>query len=497
MAQRTRRIGRLVAVTALFAGPAVAAFVVLAGTGALAPHAALVGGLIAAAGALAATAFFGRDAVRLSEHLERLSRFDGPPPPVPELHSKLGRMLLGRVAALDRDWRARDRAQAVRIEAIGAVVDSLDDPVLVLDLRRIVVRANGAAVTMLGGDPVGRDLAAVLRPPQVLAAVDAVLGGAGRRTIEFTRPVPVEQVFEARIKPFGDGVPSAPNGATGAGPGIGGPSTRGTTGEPAALLTLHDITAVKRAEQMRADFVANASHELRTPLATLAGFIETLRGPAHDDPEARDRFLGIMGEQAARMSRLVNDLMSLSRIELDEHTAPNGHVDAPALLRSVIDTFELKAERRRMRLVLDAEAGLPAVIGDSDQLTQVFQNLVDNAIKYSRPDSAITISIRRAQVAARCPGVAVAVSDQGDGIPREHLPRLTERFYRVDPARSRAMGGTGLGLAIVKHIVSRHRGRLAIDSELGRGSTFSVTLRAVKEGPPPVRVEAAVAEDIH
>jgi two-component system phosphate regulon sensor histidine kinase PhoR len=278
--------------------------------------------------------------------------------------------------------------------------------------------------------------------------------------------VPIEQVFEARIKPYGEALQS-------------GETT--PLGAPSALITLHDITAIKRSEQMRADFVANASHELRTPLSTLIGFIETLRGPARDDSDARDRFLGIMEEQAGRMSRLINDLLSLSRIELDEHTAPVGKVELPGMLGSVVDLLQIKASQRGMTLELQIDDPLPPVIGDADQLTQVFQNLIDNAIKYGNPDTAVRIAARVHDSERGRSTVSVAVRDRGDGIAKSHLPRLTERFYRVDPARSRALGGTGLGLAIVKHIVSRHRGRLAVDSEVGSGSTFTVTLPAVRQ----------------
>jgi two-component system phosphate regulon sensor histidine kinase PhoR len=223
---------------------------------------------------------------------------------------------------------------------------------------------------------------------------------------------------------------------------------------------------------MRADFVANASHELKTPIAGLAGFIETLRGPARDDPAARERFLGIMAEQADRMRRLVDDLLMLSRIEQHEHSRPAANVDVDRVLRSVHDLLQLKASSRSVALELAIDPALPQAVGDHDELTQVFQNLIDNAIKYTRPSTTV-------RVVARPVGLdrlSVAVVDEGDGIAAVHLPRLTERFYRVDTARSRQLGGTGLGLAIVKHVVNRHRGRLDIQSAPGKGSTFTVTL---------------------
>ncbi len=257
-----------------------------------------------------------------------------------------------------------------------------------------------------------------------------------------------------------------------------------------ALLSLHDITELKRAEQMRADFIANASHELRTPLATLTGFIETLRGPARDDPEAGERFLAIMSGQAARMTRLVEDLLSLSRIELNEHVPPQGRVALAAVLDHLAQALELRAAERGMWIRLRLPPDLPAVQGDRDELTQLFQNLLDNAIKYGRPGSEIAVDARTLRRPAAngervsSPSVTVAVRDRGDGIARDHLPRLTERFYRVDTARSREMGGTGLGLAIVKHIVSRHRGLLEIDSTPGEGSVFTVVLRLAPDAAP-------------
>jgi two-component system phosphate regulon sensor histidine kinase PhoR len=320
-----------------------------------------------------------------------------------------------------------------------------------------VERANPAAGEFVGVAAEASDLAALLRNPAVLTAADAVLAGGPPRIVEFTLAVPVERVMQARIARL-DGA---------------------AFDNVAAILTLHDITALKLAEQMRADFVANAGHELKTPLATLVGFIETLLGAARDDPAARERFLGIMRGEARRMARLVDDLLSLSRIELNEHVAPTGRVAVKALIEQVADALELRAGERGMRLVLDLPESLPEVHGDGDELAQVFQNLIDNAIKYGKPQTEITVSASRAERSPAANGwVRVAVSDRGDGIASEHLPRLTERFYRVDTARSRELGGTGLGLAIVKHVLNRHRGRLEISSTLGVGSTFTVWLRA-------------------
>ena len=236
---------------------------------------------------------------------------------------------------------------------------------------------------------------------------------------------------------------------------------------------------------MRADFIANAGHELKTPLAALIGFIETLLGPARDDDAARERFMTIMHEQARRMARLVDDLLSLSRIELNEHVAPTDRVALAPVIEEVARGLELRAAERGIRIVHRLPPDLPEVQGERDELVQVFQNLLDNAIKYARPHSEITItgSLGPDSASGTASGTAsaqvrVAVADQGEGIAGEHLPRLTERFYRIDTARSRELGGTGLGLAIVKHLVNRHRGRIEIASRLGQGSTFTVCLRA-------------------
>jgi two-component system phosphate regulon sensor histidine kinase PhoR len=371
------------------------------------------------------------------------------------------------VVRLARVWRERLHAADERLAAAEAVIAAVPDPLILLDHRRQVVRANAQAASFVGPIDGPRDLAAVLRNPAVLTAADAVLRGEAARVVDFAVALPIERQLQGRFAR------------------IGRPSLDGAV----AVLTLHDITQLKRAEQMRADFIANASHELRTPLTTLTGFIETLRGPAREDAEARERFLAIMQQQAARMTRLVEDLLALSRIELNEHVMPQGRVALGPLLRHLADTLELRAGERDMHILLDVAPELPEVLGDRDELAQLVQNLLDNAIKYGRAGSEITVAAtetRRAHDPGQSSFIAVAVHDQGEGIAREHLPRLTERFYRVDTARSREMGGTGLGLAIVKHILNRHRGFLDIESIPGSGSVFTVFLRphpAASPGP--------------
>jgi two-component system phosphate regulon sensor histidine kinase PhoR len=246
------------------------------------------------------------------------------------------------------------------------------------------------------------------------------------------------------------------------------------------LLQFRDTSEQSRLAQLRADFIANASHELRTPLASIKGFIETLQGPARDDAPARTRFLEIMATQAHRMNRILDDLLSLSRIEMRAHLRPEGEVDAGELVAQVIRGLEPLAREAEVTLSLRPSTALARVRGDRDELEQVLQNLIHNAIKYGRKSGTVDIELtERAAAKGRRHALAITVRDDGPGIAPEHLPRLTERFYRVDTARSREKGGTGLGLAIVKHILNRHRGELEITSEVGRGSQFTIVLEAL------------------
>ena len=373
-------------------------------------------------------------------------------------------------AAAEERLHRRRELEAVLI-GNEAILATLPDPLIMMDSARRIVRANPAASELFGSELAGRDLTAVLRSPSLLGAADAVLQGADGRVVDFTVPGPVQRTFNARVAR------------------LPAPALDGTV----AILSLHDLTSIKRAEQLRADFVANASHELRTPLSSLLGFVETLRGPAKDDHGAHERFLAIMEEQATRMSRLVEDLLSLSRIEMQEHTPPTGTADIERVVRSVASTLQIPAGEKDMTVTL-AFGALPPVVGDPDELSQVFQNLMENAIKYGRAGTELKVTGSRSDLARRRLGrqaLAVAVIDHGEGIPREHLPRLTERFYRVDTARSRKLGGTGLGLAIVKHIINRHRGALEIDSVEGEGSTFTVFLPVAEAAARPEDAQAA------
>jgi two-component system, OmpR family, phosphate regulon sensor histidine kinase PhoR len=339
---------------------------------------------------------------------------------------------------------------------IEAVLAGLPDPVVALNRQGDVValnaRASAVAPALRRGEPVSRGL----RVPEVLDAIRRARGSGGAQRVEFFERVPIDRWYEAVVTPI------APSG--------------GTQAPDLVLLAFHDLTPLRRVEEMRADFVANASHELRTPLAALSGFIDTLQGPARDDAAARERFLAIMQVQANRMARLIDDLLSLSRIELNAHLRPDKEVDLVAILRQVADGLQTLARDRDVEVKTSAPSSTLLVLGDRDELIRVFENLVENALKYAASGKRVEIMLALGQGTDGKPEARVAVRDFGPGIAPEHLPRLTERFYRVDVSESRAQGGTGLGLALVKHILNRHGGRLTIESVLGQGATFTAHL---------------------
>jgi two-component system phosphate regulon sensor histidine kinase PhoR len=340
-----------------------------------------------------------------------------------------------------------------------ALLAHIPDPVILVDRRARALEANPAARALLPALHLSRPLAFALRNPEIIAAVEVVLGGGPAQRVTYETRVPVERAFEVHIGAF-----AVPEGA-----GTG------------AVLFLRDLTSARRLESMRVDFVANASHELRTPLSSLIGFIETLQGPARDDTAARERFLEIMGVQAQRMRRLIDDLLSLSRIELREHVAPTGVVDLGALARQMVDAQALLAAARGAEVTLIDGDGPYPVPGDADELSRVIENLIENAVKYG--GGTVRVGLDRQDDPRLGRRIVLTVADDGPGIAPEHIPRLTERFYRVDVASSRARGGTGLGLAIAKHSLKRHRGSLTIDSEIGKGTTARVSLpERMREG---------------
>jgi two-component system phosphate regulon sensor histidine kinase PhoR len=341
---------------------------------------------------------------------------------------------------------------------VEAVIAGLPDPVIVLDREGRVLAFNPQAGRMASALRRGEPASLALRVPEIVEAIRRAVATNEPQRVEFFDRVPVDRWFAGCVTPVH---------LAGAAPGF----ERGLV-----LISVQDLTPLRRVEEMRADFVANASHELRTPLASLSGFIDTLQGPARDDPAARERFIEIMKGQARRMARLIDDLLSLSRIELNAHLQPQTSADVGSVVRQVADALQVLATERGVTIDIRAPTEPLVVIGDRDELTRVFENLIENGLKYGGGGKRVEITLERID-AAEGPGEAVvAVRDYGAGIPPEHLPRLTERFYRVDVGHSRAEGGTGLGLALVKHIVNRHRGRLQIESILGQGATFTVRL---------------------
>jgi two-component system phosphate regulon sensor histidine kinase PhoR len=342
--------------------------------------------------------------------------------------------------------------------ADAAILENLPEPVLLLSAERAVLRANPAARAMLGPEAAGQgpDAAALLRHPVLAAAMDDALAEGHSVTAELHLPVPVPREVSARVVPLDP--PLADGGRL--------------------LILLIDRSREAAIERTRADFVANASHELRTPLASLLGFIETLRGPAADDPAAQQRFLGIMAEQGERMRRLIDDLLSLSRIEMEEHQPPVGEAPLAMITRAEVEALSPLMSQRDVRAALELADALVARPANADQVAQVIRNILENAINHGRDGGMITVTLKPAMAedgTAR-PGALLSIADDGPGIAKHHIPRLTERFYRVDAARSRHKGGTGLGLAITRHIVMRHRGRLAIESTEGVGTRVHVWL---------------------
>ena len=354
----------------------------------------------------------------------------------------------GEKAAQEPDWRC--------------IVDALADVALVLDHEDIVVHFNPSAVDLYPQLRAGVPLSQVSRSPDLHDGVERARDGEERVVVELLDRVPVERRLSAIVSRLSTGAEE--------------------DGIPQLLLVFRDITDQEKSAQMRADFIANPTHELRTPLSSLKGFVETLQGPAREDEAARERFLAMMATQATRMTRLIDDLLLLSRSEMSVHLQPRGIVDLCDVIEDVVETLQPMADSNEIALHFHKPPELAAVYvrGERDELMQAFLNLVQNAIKYGGPRGRVEVRISQGSTLDKWRGrIRVSVIDDGPGIAAEHLPRLTERFYRVNVARSREKGGTGLGLAIVKYIVTRHRGELRITSEVGRGSEFTVELDAV------------------
>jgi two-component system phosphate regulon sensor histidine kinase PhoR len=354
------------------------------------------------------------------------------------------------------DRQAQPVAVAARAgDPLRAVVAGLPDPVIALDRNGRVLALNEHARALAPALRQGEPVSLALRMPELIEAIGRASARGEEQRVTYAERGPLDRWFEAIVMP----VKREPN-----------------LPEPdLVLMTFHDLTPLRRVEEMRADFVANASHELRTPLAALSGFIETLQGPARDDTKARERFLAIMGDQARRMARLIDDLLSLSRIELNAHRRPDTPVDLVPIVRQVVDGLETLARDRGVSVNVEAANAL-TVLGDRDELVRIFENLIENALKYGAAGKRVDIKLAPGKSDDGEAEAQVSVRDYGPGIAPEHLPRLTERFYRVDVTESRAQGGTGLGLALVKHILNRHRGRLTINSAPGAGAAFTVHL---------------------
>ena len=358
--------------------------------------------------------------------------------------------LHGAVAKQDDERHANP----VDAPAVSAIIAGIPDPAVLLDRAGRVIHLNAAAAQLAPALRKGELAQFALRTPEIITALREAIASTEPRRATYHDHVPVDRWMELIITPIP--VPTAFGGT-----------------DKCMLMTFHDLTPLRRVEEMRADFVANASHELRTPLAALSGFIDTLQGPAKDDAKARERFLGIMHTQATRMARLIDDLLSLSRVELSAHVRPDTMVDVVAIIRQVTDGLEPLARERQVTI----ETGLPeepvTIAGDREELLRVFENLIENALKYGASGGRVIVSLEQALSGEGTPEIRIKVRDFGPGIAPEHLPRLTERFYRVDVGDSRAQGGTGLGLSLVKHILNRHRGRLLIESTLKNGALFT------------------------
>lgn len=378
--------------------------------------------------------------------------------------------------------RHDDTIELVGLAELSPLLEALPDPALLVDQEGRLVASNGAARRAMQFEPRGQFLTSVLRQPDVLEAVQAAVREGVSRAVEYETTVQVDRHTRCYVAPMTWGI------------------------DRAALLVFHDQTARISTERMRADFLANASHELRTPLASLSLLIETISGPARDDPAGRDRFLKMMQVQAERMRRLIDDLLSLSRIELDEHVPPSDRADLVQVVRETVDTMAEVARERGVTIKLDAPPGRVRVVGERFQLAQVAQNLIDNALKYTPAQGQVSVEIgvtgdreeamsragRRWDEAARIALVTptaaanrsyayLRVEDAGPGIDQRFLPRLGERFFRVEREMGDERGGTGLGLAIVKHIINRHRGGLQVESQPGRGTALAAYVELAGE----------------
>lgn len=403
--------------------------------------------------------------------------------------ARLRRGLARLVAGPDTEPARPEENGEPRLSDLAPVLEASPDPVLLLDGQGRIAAVNAHARRRWSAAP-GIRLSAVLRNPPLLDALQATLADRQVREVEYVIAEPAEH-FMCAVSPME------------------------WEGMPGVLLVFRNRTEQMAAERLRVDFVANASHELRTPLTALSMLIETIAGPARDNEADRTKFLAMMQVQADRMRRLIDDLLALSRIELDEHVPPMGRADLAAVAREAVDSMQPIAAQRNVRVEVKGAPPAALVTGDRFQIAQVVQNLIDNAVKYSAEGGVVEIEIGsapqeetleragrqwpnagRLSLVSPAPGVGriyvfLRVVDQGPGIALRHLPRLGERFFRVEREAGADRGGTGLGLAIVKHIVARHRGGLVVESEPGRGSAFAIYLESAYAPERTARAPAA------
>ena len=370
-----------------------------------------------------------------------------------------------RLLARFRPSAPGPRDTALRLDASGATVapdlnetlsaeqlaNALPEAIILFDALGRIIFANERAQDLFGPLDPGLQLRRKFRAPEMQSLIDGMLKGGHSGSVEFSERAPIERWFRATVRATGEPVPQF-------------------------VLILQDQSDQHRIDRMRSDFIANASHELRTPLSSVIGFLETLSGPARNDEKARERFLAIMQEQTARMSRLIDDLLSLSRLETRASHFKPQKVDAGEIVRHVVDALKHLSDDLNVKVEVNVAAEPLYTMGDRDELIQVFQNLLENACKYGQSGGRVTVSAGTKTLPDGSQEIEVAFRDYGPGIAQEHIPRITERFYRVDVETSRAQKGTGLGLSIVKHILVRHKSRLSIVSTLGQGATFGVHL---------------------
>lgn len=342
-----------------------------------------------------------------------------------------------------------------RLQPFSEMIEALPDPILLLNESNKLIAANHQARTNFEIAQRGQDISAIFRTPDLLDAVERTTSANKNERVLLQTRIPVERQYLVSVM------------------WLAIEKGRG----PTILIHFRDLSEQERLNRMRADFIANASHELRTPLASLLGFIDTLQGPARHDEAARDKFLDVMAKQGKRMTRLIDDLLSLSRVEMNVHQHPSDTLDITGLISHTVDIVKPLAEEQGISIEWEDPGKPVKTIGDRDELSQVLQNLIHNAIKYGREDGYVKISIEDDPLPSTLrPRFAINIEDNGMGIEAHHIPRLTERFYRVDVEQSREKGGTGLGLAIAKHILTHHRGELKIRSLPGKGSTFTILL---------------------